>query len=1465
MSTFDLLAEQLSSANSDVNIRSEVATQLSDNIEHYVSGPTYTEFLKKLVPIFINCLKGPPVFIGTSLEQKLRICILTILYQLPKNSPGPFELYTEDVVNLLISLVRIDNEENASLCIKIIIDIMRHQTKVLGDKLQPFLALTDYMFDQINLVARDQLDNQAPHNSTPGMSLPESSQTSDNSPQSGSSTASISDIDLEQPTLPLPKAMASFKVLGECPIIVQSIFKVYQSSDSLDINLIFLRIKSILLLQAKPQEQAHSAAATNGTIFTGVSPNIGNRRAFGGFIGTQVKALSLLAYLLRISEEQLTKLTEFNDFLQTLPDIVIRLLKDCPREKSAVRKELWIAIRSIVNFNFRRIFLKQIDELLDERILLGDGLTVYEAQRPLAYSMLADLIHHVRDALEPPQIRKTVEVYIKNLQDNSPGTSFQTMSAKLLLNMAECIAKMPNKADARHYLIMILNAIGDKFTAMNREYPNAVKLSKLYVQQSVDTSPDNYLAHKEQLPDWDEIDIFTATPIKTSNPRDRGADPVADNKFLFKAIIKDLKNIFDLLKACYVGSPIGPTNAPAHGEDTSYGFTTEEIQVIRKLSHAGANFFRYYESDKPAAKLPYTNDLELIANHYISGTKEEKDPLKEFVAILLCFHPTTLLEIFYDQIATALDRVPQLQEIFPTPIQQYKQMIHCNRFFNIHAKGWFYLLLCSFRVAQRDGLGRPFQKISFAVKPGLSMEPSVKMIHVKELDLEKGLLRTQNSRPALYNRLIRCFQKILFTVWSSSSIKRYFNPTYDETRNSPYQHEQFRGSSRSCQKIDFAARSGLIMEPSVKIVIDAVIDVEERVGRTTFQTILNKHRNYFPREVFSFLVGKIGQQKYGRFLAQILEHPDSGPVRKVVVENIEVLIRSSEDMGAEKDIWAINSIHVMHSLCKFEGDREWMGENDIITWLNKSGKNIAADLRANTLPPHLRLAAEQAIEQLMVIFIKFMEYYPTALDALFSFIESVANGEFRQTRPLLQYIYYYIICNDSIEFWKTIVMRGLEVYASKSTSQRTKTFLLHNIVNPIVARDVMRISKQESPKSPRLVDKAVIESIHTKIWKVSLGDPNDDLTQPGIDHTRMEALQLTAMLVKYHHSILYDMRQDIINFGLAYSCLEDIIIKGAANVVISYCIAHFEIPVKITQQVYTSLLESSYGESRALVMPALELIAPVLPNLCNAVPDDRNPIWAAPRRILTEEMQDVQQTIVVFCFLVKHADLFYENRDKFIILIVKSLRAIAQLPNPSNQSKQLVLQMMTLVWQWEQRRVEGRKYLSTEKCKFEDSNTSEYNIPTWARAEMINYLAEFTVSLRRYLPLLSADAKAANASNQPSAEMINSMSLLHSLLHPQYWGDVDIDLSNIIEILLVGDPTDDKWVNSMMNALQVARIIANVKPHILKSMPLLEKLLEMSQKSDNSEICVCLYDEADINGLKMKSLWSVGVNLELWR
>ncbi|KFY73637.1 hypothetical protein V499_06289 [Pseudogymnoascus sp. VKM F-103] len=2221
----DIVVQRLSNPDLDVKLRVDAATQLRDSLEHYTTPQAYPTFLKKLVPIFIQLLKGQPVFISTNPEQKLRNCVLETLHRLPTSPPEPFEPYTVDVVNVLIGLVRVENEDNAILCVKTIMDIMRHQTKVLqqpgNNQVQDFLSLIQEMFDDMPAVVHEQLDNPSP--SATNAVVPSTPGSSQNfqSPRPGSPVASVSDLgaDPQQQTRPLSKGMQSFKVLAECPIIVVSIFQVYRQTVPANVKKFVPLIKVVLMLQAKPQEEAHAEAKAKGQIFTGVSPNIRNRAAFGEFITAQVKTMSFLAYLLRVYSQQL------QEFLQTLPGIVVRLLQDCPREKSAARKELLVAIRHIINFNFRKIFLTKIDELLDERTLIGDGLTVYDTMRPLAYSMLADLIHHVRDQLDSNQIRKTVEVYTKNLMDSFPGTSFQTMSAKLLLNMAECIARMENKADARHYLIMILNAIGDKFEAMNRQYPNAIKLSKTYAQQKDEAAPDNYLADLEHPPDWDEIDIFTATPIKTSNPRDRGADPVVDNKFLFKNLMNGLKNMFYQLKACNIGSPVDPANATPHWQEVSYGFSAEEVQVIIKLFREGAYVFRYYEIEKPAAESQYSSPVEFMANHYMtSSSKEEKDLLETFATVFHCIDPATFHEVFHQEIPnlynmifehTALLHVPQyflaseatspsfagmllrflmdridqvgtadikkssillrlfklafmavtlfssqneqvllphvldivtksielsttaeepmnyfllLRSLFrsigggkfehlykqilpllemllevlnnllmaarkpadrdlyvelcltvparlsnllphlsylmrplvvalragsdlvgqglrtlelcvdnltadyldpimapvieevmtalfdhlrPNPyshfhahttmrilgklggrnrkfmtgapaltFQQYsddrasfdlklngskkdrafpveigidlairklmeipkgaaakksdvyykKQALHfvkaqtklrigydnlpedfgrllrlqaqdllardsnadfsalevndrqrsvmkkdleqevlkrlikalmfsvsiqdlkdealatllgvCRHLtilevgnalaefklkrqpFDIKAgegpvvidsrvladaiteslssdnilvreaaeralrevfdstaiifgssaqvgrlsffthlsnvfchscyeEEWFTkaggslginLLVTKFDIGdswisdrqfdyvksllyvikdmpqdlpaktrigaqetleillkrvtknstkkdilppaplppgvprpqftsrlphlcqlfgsglshlnrhvretsqkalttisetigaevwellepQRDGIlnpiySKPLRALPFAIQIGyidavtycmglkpdfvqfddvlnrllmeslaladaadesLAGKPAEQRTHehiislrvacIKMLTTAMGFEEFQKGpNNATRTKIVSVFFKCLYSESSQTieaandALKVVLSQTtklpkdllqnglrpvlanlQDPRRLSTHgldglarllqllttyfkveigsrllDHIKVLAEPNALQRISFtlveqndqmkiiAAVFNIfhLLPPAAEHfkerLVETVLDLEDKLRRTRyspFRAPLYKYLNRYPNEVWMMLLGKIEEQKYGRFLAQLLEDPDSAPLRSVVVNSVDMLIKNCGDMGAENKetryAAVINAINVMHSVCKYPGTEAWMEKKENLMWFRLVGKNLEQRLRNYSLPSNLRLAAEQAGEQLMIIFTKFLEIHPKDLDALFGLVDSVTCGDFKPSQQFFSYIYKNIICNESIDYWKSIVLRSLDVYASKTASQKTKAFLLHNIVNPIVAKDVMRTwPRTGSMKSPRLIDRAVIESIHTKIWRASLGDPNEDLTQPGIDHTRMEVLQLSAMLVKHYHGILQDARKDIIKFGWTYIRLEDVINKHAAYVVIGYFIAHYETPAKIVVQVYLSLLRTNQNEGRTLVTQTLELLAPVLRKRCNSAPGDRNPIWASgARRILAEEGQNVQQMTSILHFLVKHDELFYESRDKFVISIISSFRKIAQPTTASNESRRLVLQLMNLIWEWEKTRVEDkatsparlmsespnakkRKIESTpvaessspssqkaspQKARSSPPDRAEYQIPLVYRQKMIKYLVEFIAALPERYPLQSAKQREPALYQIPappssSIEMITkSISLLKNLLQPQYWSDLDVDLfPNVTDIMLASDRTtaalasggtdkekpDDKFITNMINTLQVVRVIVNTKTDdwIQKNMSNLQRILEKSIKSDNAEIQDCLH------------------------
>ena len=2190
------------------------------------------------MPVFINILRQPCVLQTNTPEQlnqqKLRNCVLEIFHRLPTGATPaePFEPYASETVDLLIGLVRNDNEENAVLCVKIISEIMRHQHKVLAPKVQPFLDLIHELFEQVNKIVQEQLDSTSSIGPPGAPSTPGSTQTAfiphQPSPRPGSPVAPGAPdftADASQHTgRPLLKGMQSFKVMAECPIIVVSIFQVYRSSVAQNVKAFVPLIKSVLLCQAKAQEQAHKDAAAKGTIHTGVSPNIKNRAAFGEFITAQVKTMSFLAYLLRQYSQQL------HDFLLTLPDIIVRLLKDCPREKSAARKELLVAIRHIINFNFRKIFLSKIDELLDERTLIGDGLTVYETMRPLAYSMLADLIHHVRESLSPEQIRKTVEVYTRNLQDNFPGTSFQTMSAKLLLNMAECIARMPNKVDARHYLIMILNAIGDKFAAMNRQYDNAVKLSKLYAQQAAENTPETYLADKEHLPEWDEIDIFSAMPIKTSNPRDRAADPVVDNKFLFKNLMNGLKNTFYQLKSCNTNAAVDLANAPPQWSDVACGFSAEEVQVIVKLFREGAYVFRYYETEKPTSEAPYTTTVEFMANFYmISSSKEEKELLETFATVFHCVDPATFHEVFQQEIPrlyemihehTSLLHIPQfflaseatspsfcgmllrflmerIEDVGSADIKksaillrlfklafmavtlfanQNEQVLQphvvdiVTKSIELSTKAeepinYFLLLRSLFRsigggkfehlykqilpllemlldvlnnllmaarkpsdrdlyvelcltvparlsnllphlsflmrplvVALRAGtdlvgqglrtlelcvdnltaeyldpimapvidelmaalfdhlkphpyshfhahttlriLGKlggrnrkfmtdaspvSFQKYaddlaSFdirligskfergfpvhmgvdlaihklmeppkPVKGGLSKQQEVlyrrqeqqdayykrqamhfiksqvklrvgfdilpddlpRLVRLQAQDLvnrscpndlslfdtsdrersipkqeeeEKHLKRLLDalmyalsipefsadvdaflmnlaqhftiievgraliemkkadapfdatagegplhldtrimsdvlleslasekpevregaermikkiydsaviifssakpvSRLAFFDNLAAafchgCYEEEWFTKtggtlgikilltdvdlgdhWVASKqidfvralmyvIKDMPQDLPEKTRRSaqvtleilltrltknakkehclpvpsappaqPGQPQQppkqsrlahicsmlngelshmnrhVRGTARrsleliakatgaevweilqphrkqllqpiyakplralafalqigfidavnyymslkpdfvtfdehlnrllmeslaladatdeslagkiqefrtrefivnlrvSCIKLlstamgfdEFAkgqthptrnkivtvffkclySESGptieaandalkavlshnsklpkdllqgglrpvlaslhdakrltvhglenlarllrlltnyfkveigsrlldhvkVIAEPALlqglsftffeqhsamkviaavfnifhllpdaakqfsERVIDNVLDLEEKLRRThqsPFRAPLYKYLDRYPADIWSLLLGKIEHLKYGRFLAQVLRSPECQALRDFGRDNIEHIIKAcSSIFGQNKETRfaaIVNTINILDALCQFPGSLVWVENREHIEWLKQMGKELERNLRANALPPNLRLAADQASEQLMSILTKSLARNPKELEPLFNLIESVTAEEFRETQALQSYIYKTIICSDSIEFWRLVVLRCLDIYAGKTATQKTKCYLLHNVVNPIVAMDVMRHWNGGEPKpGQRFLDKTVIDSINSKIWRVNLPDPHDDLMQPRIDHTRMEVLQLSAMLVKYHYAILQDARKDFIKFGWTYIRLEDVINKHAAYVVIGYFIAHYETPAKIVSQIYFSLLKTNQNEGRSLVTQALELMAPVLPKRCNSQPGDRNAVWAvAPRRILADESQNVQQMTSIFHFLVRHPDLFYDSRDKFAMILITCLRKVAAPPNPSNESKKLALSMMTLVWYWERRRVEGKRHEplrapsespNTKKRRLDEMQGSspsasrqperaEFQIPAVGRHKMIKYLVEFIAQLNERYQLPSAKSReplipGISAQAAASGELCKkAMTLLYNLLQPQYWGDMEVDLfPNVTDVVLASDKTtavladptdkdqkpDEKFLTNIINTLQVVRIILHFKSDdwVIRNLPQIQKILEKCLKSDNPEIQDCLH------------------------
>ena len=776
--TMEAYEAKLQDPSVDLKTKGALLTELRDQLEALCHTGTHNAFLTKFVPILLNFLSGPPVFTSTSPEQKVRQCVLEIfhrllevLHRLSVASDGTaMESLAEKIVDKCLELIKIENEDNAVLCLKIVMDFCRYHNKTPGvaEKAQPFLDLILEIFDAMEQTVKDTFDTPIAAATTSGATpATPNNHGTPGSPVASASQSLVADPGAEQQqTRQLVKGMHSFKVVAECPIIVVSIFQAHRNLVHKNVGKFTPRIKDILPLQAVPQKKAHEEAEENDTVFTGVAREIrakGQTGAFGEFITAQVKTMSFLAYLLRAYPQAL------NDFLPQIPDLTVRLLRDVPRSHTATRKELLIAIRHIINFNFRSLFLPVILPLLDSRTLLGDSLTAEMTLRPLAYTMLADLIHQVREQLKPPQIARVVEVYVGHLTSDGgvevPGASYQTMSAKLLLNMAECMSKIEDRKDARFLMMSVLNGIADRFAAMNRAYPNAVKLYRQQTEHgaAVDATQEHFLAEKDSKPDWDEIDIFSAMPIKAASQKDRSNDPMTENRFLFKTLLQGLKSFFYQLRNSNppkIKEEVDSNNAPPHWSELSSGFEAEEVNVLIKLFREGAKCFDYYapldQSNTDNTPNEPSTSLSSTAN-----SKEEKDLLETFATVFHHLDPATFHEIFASGTPSGIEFL--YQQSF-----EHSALLHIPQFLlaSEATSPAFCGMLLKFlmgkleEVGQKDGSKTPVLlrlfKLSFmAVTLFSQHNESVLLPHVRELITRSIELSVTAEEPTNYFLLLR--------------------------------------------------------------------------------------------------------------------------------------------------------------------------------------------------------------------------------------------------------------------------------------------------------------------------------------------------------------------------------------------------------------------------------------------------------------------------------------------------------------------------------------------------------------------------------------------------------------------------------------------------------------------------------------------------------------------------------------
>jgi len=309
------------------------------------------------------------------------------------------------------------------------------------------------------------------------------------------------------------QGLDSFKVLTECPLIVMLLFQLYPKYIQENIPLLTPLMMGGLALHAPIL--AHKF----------------QRNRYKEFIACQVKTLSFLTYLLRGFSELM------KPYEEAISRAVITLMNACPGDAVSTRKELLVATRHILATEFRRGFYQHIDTLLDENVLIGVGHPSRDTLRPLAFSTLADLVHHVRAELSIFQLSRVVLLFSRNLHDPALPLNVQTTSVRLLLNLVDFIFHSggSEKAHGKRLLVHIMKSMVAKF--------DTLRFHMMKINNSVQRGGCDVICRQHNFSKCNSTTGRTKRSSITTTSDSTPADAMADVRPLIQTLIRGLKTV----------------------------------------------------------------------------------------------------------------------------------------------------------------------------------------------------------------------------------------------------------------------------------------------------------------------------------------------------------------------------------------------------------------------------------------------------------------------------------------------------------------------------------------------------------------------------------------------------------------------------------------------------------------------------------------------------------------------------------------------------------------------------------------------------------------------------------------------------------------------------------------------------------------------------------------------------------
>ncbi|XP_072312660.1 transformation/transcription domain-associated protein isoform X2 [Eucyclogobius newberryi] len=626
----------LTDANTPDETKLKMMQEVSENFENVTSSPQYSTFLEHIIPRFLTFLQdGEVQFLQEKPTQQLRKLVLEIIHRIPTNEH--LRPHIKNILSVMFRFLEIESEENVLICLRIIIELHKQFRPPISQEIHHFLDFVKQIYKDLQKVVSRYFENPQviAENTVPspemvGMITSVLVKTAPDREDSETRTHTI-----------IPRGSLSLKVLAELPIIVVLMYQLYKLNIHNVVSEFVPLIMNTIMLQVSPQARQHK---------------LFNKELYADFIAAQIKTLSFLAYIIRIYQDLVGK------YSQQMVKGMLQLLSNCPSETAHLRKELLIAAKHILTTDLRSQFIPCMDKLFDESILIGSGYTARETLRPLAYSTLADLVHHVRQNLPLTDLSLAVQLFAKNIDDESLPSNIQTMSCKLLLNLVDCIRSKSEQenGNGRDILMRMLEVFVLKFHTIARY--QLVSIFKKCKPQSemgvvdpvalpgVPATPTP--STTPALPPPAPPTPVAAPPQPPVTPFDRAGDKedkqtfqVSDCRSLVKTLVCGVKTITWGITSC---------KAPGEAQFIpNKQLQPKETQIYIKLVKYAMQALDIYQVQVANNQQTYIR----VANCQTVRMKEEKEVLEHFAGVFTMMNPLTFKEIFQTTVPYMVERI----------------------------------------------------------------------------------------------------------------------------------------------------------------------------------------------------------------------------------------------------------------------------------------------------------------------------------------------------------------------------------------------------------------------------------------------------------------------------------------------------------------------------------------------------------------------------------------------------------------------------------------------------------------------------------------------------------------------------------------------------------------------------------------------------------------------------------------